>query len=392
MKLMLAGFLFSISFSNAFAIDVGDGSDGACTNATFIVSKRYYQCTTLTLNAPLTIFKAVGGAPLVIKVQEDATITALIDLDGNDGLEGINSAGKTGGLGGAGGSSGGSSPGLKGNGTSASDTGGANGARGGKGGKYSAPTSINGFAGGGGGGGSFKTQGGVSSTPGEDLGVGPVAGTEGASGLALGDETTLDSTFTGGAGGGAGGDGEDLAASVVGGSSGGGGGGAIRIIAGRDIILGTTITANGGDGGGQNTTEFAGAGGAGSGGAIFFQAGRDLIVNAGSILEAKGGLEGNNNVGPGGSGGLGIIRLDDSDGIVDITGSTVTQGKYSATFTATPITSGTNAINRQYSSGVSCASVVLDDHEKPFNHLINLILGLGIAGLAHYLVSRKSKV
>ncbi len=395
MKLVLAVCLFSITFSNAFAIDIGDGSDGACTNATFVVGKRNYQCTSLTINAALNIFRAVGGAAVVIKVQNDATITGSIDISGADGIEGDSNApvGKTGGFAGAGGSAGGSSPGTKANGAAANATGGASGARGGGGGDYVPPTSINGAYGGGGGGGSFKTQGAVSSTQGEDVGgTGSVPGSEGASGVALGDEATFDSSFTGGAGGGAGGDGEDSTAVTFGGSSGGGGGGAIRIVAGGDITVNTTIIADGGNGGGLISTQFAGGGGAGSGGAIFIQAAGNLTVVPGSTLRAVGGSEGLNDIGSGGSGGLGIIRLDDGDGVVSVAGSTVTQGKYTAAFTPTVLVTGTSTVSRSYASDVSCASVALDDHNKPFNNVVNLILGMAMAYLIHFLLSKKSKV
>jgi hypothetical protein len=165
-------------------------------------------------------------------------------------------------------------------------------------------------------------------------------------------------------------------------------------VAGGDITINGRINSNGGKGGGINSTQSSGGGGGGSGGAIWIQAAGNLEVN-GTITTAGGSgginIYGNGaNTGQGGDGGKGGIRLDDSDGVI-VGGAGVDAGFYQGTFSPTPITSGTSAI-RQYTSSVSCASVALDDQEKPLNNLINLVLGMSIAGLAHYLISRKSKV
>lgn len=384
MKLLLALFLFSHS---AFAIDTGDGSDGVCTNASFIVNKRIYQCTSVTINAPLVLFKAVGGAQVVIKAQEEITITGTgsIDLSGGDGING-NASAQNGGLAGAGGSAGGNSivgaDGLNGSGIGSS--------RGIAGLFVSDASNSNG---GGGGGGSFRTKAAVE--PENGFNTGGVFLSKGSNGdIILTSGSQFDTNFSGGSGGAAGGGGVN-SGTLFSGSSGGGGGGALHLVAGTDIIIDGDIISNGGKGGGIISTQSSGGGGGGSGGAIWIQAAGDLTVN-GTITTAggNGGITDYGtgpNTGQGGNGGKGGIRLDDSDGII-VAGPGVDAGFYQGTFVPTPISSGTSAINRQYASGVSCASVTLDDQEKSFNNLINLLLGLSIAGLAHYLVSKKSKV
>ncbi|MBC7713231.1 MAG: hypothetical protein H7177_07825 [Rhizobacter sp.] len=401
MKLLLV--LFFVSHS-AFAIDAGDGSDGVCNitggaDTQITSARKTYQCTTLNLDGNLNAFDGAhagaGGAPLVIKVQGDVHYTpgVIIDLSGDVGLEGALMPGggaKAGGLAGAGGSAGGNSFGTGVNGTTAGNTGSAFGARGGIGGSFVTPNTNSSY-GGGGGGGSFKNQGAVA-TDGDDVGgAGSIPGSGGANGAALGDETTLDTSFTGGAGGGAGGDGENNG-TLKSGSSGGGGGGAIRIVAGGNITIDGTIKVNGGKGGGLLTTDYSGAGGGGSGGVIFLQAGGTLTITPGSTLEAIAGDGGDNDIGPGGFGGDGMIRLDDGDGLVSVAGSTVTPVKYTAPFTPSPLVTNTTSLTRQYTSGVSCGSVALDDHEKPYNNVINLMLGVAIAALFHLVVSKKSKV
>lgn len=385
---MLIIFLFS--FTNAFATDTGDGSDGACTNASFIVAKRNYQCTTLTIDAALTMFRAVGGNPLVIKVQRDVYITAVtgsIDLSGANGSSGnsTNSV-KAGGAPGAGGSAGGNSPGTGADGLSGSGSGG------GIFGKNVAPAPTYNYSyGGGGGGGSYKTQSLILPEIGDD-GIGGVVGTAGQNGAIFGNEALFDSSFVGGSGGAAGGGGDAgvITSIPVTGSSGGGGGGALRIIAGGDITVDGNIIAQGGQGGGVGGvggTPSSGGGGGGSGGAIWLQAAGALLVS-GSIT-ALGGAVGTNDsgvVGLGGGGGDGRIRLDDGDGAIVIDpGGIVSPTAFSTTFTPT-------SAARQYSSAVSCARVSLQDEKQSFNTIFNMILGLMIASAFYFAFSRRGKV
>ena len=394
MKLLLA-FLF---FSNtALAIDVGDGSDGTCNvsgsaNTQITAARKYYQCTSLDIDAPLNAFSGAnagaGGVALVIKVMNTATISTAINLNGAAGNPGNLALGvKTGGLGGAGGNPGGSSPGLGLDGASGSGSGG------GSNGLFVAAT-IASSIGGGGGGASYKAPGGAAGVDGEEIGgAGSIPGSGGATGIIFGDEATFESTFTGGSGGGAGGGGAQDNLTPSSGSSGGGGGGAIRIIAGGNIDVNSNIIAGGGAGGGiLAVTDYAGGGGGGSGGAIWLQAAGD--INVAGIISAPGGAAGENNAGGsgfGGAGGVGRIRLDDGDGLINITGS-VDAGYHVATFVPTALTSGASTLNRSYASEVSCASVALDDHSKSFNNFLNLLLGLGIASLLHSVASRRSKV
>ena len=177
------------------------------------------------------------------------------------------------------------------------------------------------------------------------------------------------------------------------GSSGGGGGGAIHIIAGGNINVNGWIISDGGNGGGLPTTRYAGGGGGGSGGAIWLQAGGDLTISATGKITTLGGLKGDNAFTYyGGDGGDGRIRLDDSDGIITINGSpTISPTPYTSTFTAAKVSTGVDAISKQYASGVSCASVALDEPSKFYNNLMNLILGLSLITLAQFAISKKSK-
>lgn len=394
MKLLLA--LLVVSHS-AFAIDTGDGSDGVCNitggaDTQITSARKLYQCSSLNIDANLDDFSGsqagAGGAALVIKVQGNVTVGAgvTIDLSGDNGIPGTNAAGViAGGAAGAGGFSGGSSPGQSVDGQN------GNGAGGGFKGLAVPMTAVFSY-GGGGGGGSYKTQGATLAQDGEDIGVGTDLGSGGAQGFVNGNEAAFDSIFVGGSGGAAGGGAQENGQPDISGSSGGGGGGAIRIIAGGDIIVDGSIISKGGDGGGTGATNYAGSGGGGSGGAIWLQAGGNLTVSG--MITSLGGNPGSNSGGySGGSGGDGRIRLDDGDGVINIIGgSTISPAPYSTSFTPTPLTSGSNAIGRQYASGVSCASVALDDYEKPYNNLMNLILGIAVVALTHYSLSKKSKV
>lgn len=380
MKSLFILFLFSAS-PFALAIDTGDGSDGACTEASFLVGKRSYQCSSLTISGNVNLFKGQGGSAIEIKVQNDVTIAAgvTVDIGGNNGLDGTTAA-VNGGSGGPGGGSGGNSrlglDGLAGSGSGA-----------GTAGKFVANSGVRSY-GGGGGGASYKTVAVATATDGDDGGGGgTVPGTAGANGAIFGSEAAFDTSFTGGSGGAAGG-GADNGGTIVSGSSGGGGGGALRIVAGGNILIDGQIISTGGNGGGAAGTTSSGGGGAGSGGAIWLQAAGTLTVSASGTLSALGGNGGTNdsgvNTGDGGGGGNGRIRLDDADGIITNNGA-ITPAPYSASFS--PTASGTSTVStRQYSSSISCARV---SDEFTHHHLINLVLGFLIAGSLHLLSSRK---
>lgn len=399
MKLILALLLVSHS---ALAIDVGDGTDGACNvtggaDTQITSARKYYQCTSLDLDGNLDEFSGnypsgAGGAPLIIKVQGNVTVASsvTINLSGADGMAGDIATGvKPGGDGGAGGNKGGNSPGVGVDGLNGSGEGG------GFAGVYIIPFGTSSY-GSGGGGGSYQTKAINQGIDGDDGGGPGAPNSGGLNGVVFGSESTFDSSFIGGSGGASGGGSLDNGTPYSG-STGGGGGGALRIIAGGNITVNGSIISKGGNGGGEGSvtlpapipgTPFSAGGGGGSGGAIWLQAGGTLTVAASGVITALGGQKGDNDLMiAGGDGGEGRIRLDSGNGAIDIMpGATVSPTPHTASFTPT------SAISRQYASGVSCASIALDDHEKPFNNLMNLILGLTIAGLAHYLVSRKSKV
>lgn len=392
MKPVFILFLFPFLFANqAFAIDTGDGSDGACVTSTFTAAVRNYQCTTLILNTPLNVFKAGvavnGGAIVVIKVQGLVEINSTIDLSGASGNDGIIGAAALGGRAGAGAGAGGDSSatnGLNGNGVGK-----------GLGGAFAPVPTFSALSfGGGGGGGSFNTPAIIQAVDGDVDGDPIVAGANGASYFP---EIDFEANFSGGSGGAAGGSGADRNAPATWfGSSGGGGGGAIHIVAGADISINGTIISAGGNGGGDPLlTDSSGGGGGGSGGAIWLQAAGSIFISGTSSITAPGGTPGENTSGfsgLGGAGGEGRIRLDDSDGVVvPEFGAIIAPNAVTKVFTPTVITSASSAISRQYSSSITCGRVALEN-EKPINNLINLFLGMMIASMIYFSIPKKGKI
>lgn len=392
-KLIL--FLFSfLAASNALAIDVGDGSDGTCdvlgvANTQITAAKKYYQCTTLDLDDNLSVFKGgqagAGGAAVVIKVQGLVRVfaTKTIDLSGLNGEAGDGSI-HNGGSAGAGGRAGGNSV-VGADGLSGSGSGG------GVFGKFVVdnPGGTSSY-GGGGGGGSFKTKSATEPDNGSD-GGGAVLTTRGSNGNNfVTSESQFDTSFEGGSGGAAGGGGT-ISGVAVSGSSGGGGGGALRIIAGGNIEVNGIIIAAGGNGGGNGATASSGGGGGASGGAIWLQSAGSLIVSASGSITTAAGTGGTNDLasGFGGDGGIGGIRLDDANGAI-VNNGTITPAPYSTTFTPTAIASGNSALTRQYQSGVACARVSLET-DNPYNYLMTMTLGMILAGIFYFVVSRKEK-
>jgi len=390
MKSLFILFLFSVS-PFALAIDVGDGSDGACTQATFVAGKRTYQCSTLTISGPVNIFKAQSGSALLIKVQSTVSITAAgsIDVSGGAGSNGSNASAVSGGLGGPGAGNGGNSQFLvppRGIGNTSGDGLSGTGSGAGTGGLFvDDDVAQTGSTGGGGGGGSLLTKNVTEPTDGDTPTNSPALNTKGANGNnPLTSEAQFDSTFIGGAGGGAGGGGSQVGTrATLSGGSGGGGGGAIRIVSGGNIIIDGNITANGGAGGGDGTTDIAGGGG-GAGGIIWIQAAGTLTVT--STLSAIGGVQGTTllGAGDGGAGGNGGIRLD-SGGALDTTLATTNPPHYHTTFSPTSATSPMTT--RQYSSSISCAKVSLENDQK--NFVINSIVGFIIAAAIHFASSKR---
>ncbi len=385
MRLVLTLFLFSLSSFAVLATDVGDGSDGACTAASFLVGKRSYQCTTLILNAPVNVFKGAGGAGVVIKVQGFVNINGggSIDVSGNNGADGSIGAIAAGGTGGPGGFSGGSS----------TVTNGANGsgAGAGIGGNFSALGGGAISVGAGGGGGTYKVVSAVTALDGDSNGSSTTAGANGAT---YGAEANFDTSFLGGSGGGAGGTGIDGATPDTWfGSGGGGGGGTLRIVSGGDITIDGSLISNGGNGGGAGTEISSGGGGGASGGAIWLQSQSILTVNG--TINAIGGTKGTNVQGFVGVGGgdidaHGRIRLDDADGVISGTGI-VTPAPYSTTFTPTSITSGTSAVSRQYASSITCARVVMDENQLK-NFVGNFCVGILLVSFGVIVFARANRI
>ena len=172
----------------------------------------------MTITGPVDLFKASGGAQVVIKVQDtvDVTSSGLIDLSGGDGIAGGDQANHDGGKGGAGGSEGGKSV-VGGNGLNGIGVGSSFGV---EGLFISGSSSTNG---GGGGGGSFRTKNLTEPKDGYDTyGIKISKGKNGN--ISLTDGSQFEESFIGGSSGAAGGGGAYLGTLYSGGSGGGSGG------------------------------------------------------------------------------------------------------------------------------------------------------------------------
>ncbi len=132
----------------------------------------------------------------------------------------------------------------------------------------------------------------------------------------------------------------------AGGGGGGGGGGAVQFTARGTITLKSSILdARGGKGGrtfnpAKSDTGQGAPGGSGAGGTIYLQAYEgDIILQNGAQLLAQGGdnsssvgqitknTPGTDGVdGLGGLGGDGYVRLEDQDGVIDVSGANVASG------------------------------------------------------------------
>lgn len=357
--------ILMILFSkNAFAyFDTGTGANGACTQATIVAGTRTYNCTTLNITVANSVFNAVGGSAVVIKVQGDVTISNTLSANGGVGANANGAGTLSGGLSGAGGSNGGDYGALDTDGQNGNGTGG-----GVKGLFVNDGTNTFDVYGGGGGGGSYSTQGGTAALNG-DINGASQAGTRGAQGSSWGNETLFESSFIGGSGGASGGGGETTGGAQVSGSTGGGGGGAIHIIAGGNISISGSITANGGNGGGDGASVESG-GGAGSGGAIWLQAEGNIVISG--TLTATGGTGGTNGSfgtsGEGGSGGNGRIRLDDTDGVITGGGSVTPSAQVNS---VASVIARNGASSVELTSDISCAA-----REKlSWNHLVTFLFG-----------------
>jgi hypothetical protein len=371
---LLIGLLFS---NLGYSLDVGNGSLGACTEASFTNNNSGpYNCASLTVGAAFNFIGDTGiTAPVVIKVTGDVIINNTLSVNGASGAIGKNDDGSGtnqgfGGIPGRGGFAGGDTgidaTTVGGNGVSGGYTGA------GFGGTNGTESGIGVASGGGGGGACF---GGSAFAGVDGINLGAVsAGAGGAAGTSnYAPENNFKSLLVGGSGGGSGGPSADSGDNYDMGGSGGGGGGAIHIMAGGDITINGIIRANGGNGGAG--FEYSGGGGGGSGGAIFLEALGDVFVN-GSI-SANGGTGGagapssaNATDGNGGNGSIGRIRIDDQDGSWSGTG-TVTPSAYQAVVDLDLLSV------TQIDSGISCGSIQRVDEQKNFfNYFLGMVIGL----------------
>lgn len=283
----------------AFCAECGNGSDGIFfVNHGDMVSSDLkpinggeYQVASLTIGSPyetqLTVLRAIGPEPLVIRSTGPVRIYGKLDLQGTNGDSTDHTACTK------------IAPAQPG-------------AGGGAGGMYkcgcqpAVPSCTGlgkgvGLGGGGAGVGSLQSGGGGGYvSKGQDAPKG-----NGIGGPPWGDQALT--AFVGGSGGG-GGHGKSLSGGV---SSGGAGGGAVKIIA-PSIKVAGTITVNGGAGSDGYYDAF-GAGGGGSGGSVWLRA---RVIEVTGSITAKGGPGGTYN-GWGtysGAGADGRIRLDYSIG------------------------------------------------------------------------------
>lgn len=311
--------------SNSSLLNFGNGADGDC-RLSGTLDAREFNCRTLSITGTV---RFTGNEPVIIRVQGNAVINGQLVVDGFPGNDGTQTTPTNvmtlGGLPGPGGFAGGNfetPSGIPTSSPGAQRVTGA-GAEGFFGTSLDAGL-LNLAGGGGGGGGSFGDA--IVGEIGEDgtISGNAIAGTGGLTSApdSVASESAFENSalFIGGAGGGAGGSGSaDNGVIQFYPASGGGGGGALRIIAGGEITITGLVSADGGKGG--DALDLGGAGGGGAGGAIWLQAGGN-ITNRGTI-RALGGAGGEVRStlpargGRGGAGGVGRIRLDDSDGVID---------------------------------------------------------------------------
>lgn len=358
MRLFLFPLLTFWSFSALSQIDPGSGGLGPCVQATFGTPSNggTFECSTVTLSGPIAF--SAGAGPLVIKATGTVTISGAVSFNGEAGQTRAAFSGSFGGDGGPGADNGG---GDDGGGGAQPGTGGSSASG------SAAPLGAACGHGGGGAGGILITggDGGDCNGGGNDIALGGTI-------FPSFDITTL---LRGGFGGGAGSD----AGTNYG--SGGGGGGAIHIIAAGDVIITAigSLTATGGAGG--SGAPDGGGGGGGSGGVIWFQTLSNITIDG--VINSDGGSGGTGGTGgPGGAGRHGILRLEDSDGIIG--GATVLPG-YTDRFAV----SGNNVSSRSsLSSEISCGTITKPNEKQ--NLLFQMMMGFALA-LSLGLISKKKK-
>lgn len=296
-------FSFLLLFSvPAFAIDFGNGSLGACNDATFAAGNGgIYQCDSVVITGAVTFNP--GQPAVIILARDSIDISGSISLNAQAGSNGVNGAANDtiGGNGGAGGSKGGDYLGL----TNSEQSGrGGSGSSAGGGGTGNWVGANNGAGGGGAGNGTGGNAGNAASN---------TAGSAGAKAIAI----------SGGSGGGAGGAGND-GIFVYSAGSGGGGAGFLTLRSSQKVIISGIINANGGNGGAGSTA--SGGGGGGSGGTLHIQSISGADING--TINIAGGTGGNGGVpGVGGNGGLGRLKIETAGASnINTSGMTLTAG------------------------------------------------------------------
>ena len=324
---LLTGARWNSTFGRSFLMPGigGDGSMGELaptSDVTLNTDSGSFSYTRVEIPPSVTVW-VNGGQPLVLQSVGPVNVLGRIRVDGGKGGLGDSDfqnpgqfragAGGSPLAGGFGGGSGGDAPGRAGQPGQA-----PMGAPGGPGFGGGGMGSVD--LGGAGGGGAYGTPGGAG---GDGY---PTGAPGGAAGLPYGDGSLnpLMNLLLGGAGGGGGGFGAWLGLNNPG-AGGGAGGGIIFLRSGGSVTLasGSLLSANGGEGG--DSDGWSVTGGGGSGGAVFVQSRRDIDLLG--EVKAVGGQPGTRrdlqpppgfpNVGLGGSGGKGRVRLE-SDGNINI--------------------------------------------------------------------------
>jgi hypothetical protein len=370
----LLALLIFFTLPHSYALDLGDGTDGACnwdgvTPAS--VEIRLWQCQSLNITGTPNFVDSfnnqTGNDFLDIRVQQDVLIDGEINLSATGTTPGF--GGHSGGSGAAGfdGDPGGAPSGIDANGKGGlASSGGFSGCAGagGSGGRHSGLNApISGVDAG-------PLGGGCSPSPTAAGGPAPTA--------SYSNPNNLNNEIFGGAGGGAGGSAYDGATDINGGD-GGGGGGILRVLAGGSIEIATNAFIHVDADNGQNGVIDAGSdgdsggGGGGAGGTIYLSTLRDMTVTGTPSLSATNG-SGGTTESPGGNGSdgdVGIIRLEDGDG--DIPGASGISSPSASVSTNPTVTSQSQlSLESDISAGCAIRSVIPSS-------LINLSSLFGLA-------------
>lgn len=346
-----------------YAIDLGDGSDGACVWNNTTVAPGLYQCTTLTISGTNTVDYSVdiqGSANIIdVKVQGDVTISGTLNISGNNG-SGVAHAGRSG----PGGYDGGPSQNHGNAPSGLALAGGRSGhssqdpldletclASGASGGRHASEVITPSLA--------------ITNPPDCDPNN---VNSSGAPTQSYGNPSQFHSQIRGGSGG----EGEDFGAAAPGGT-GGGGGGALRLISGGNIDLSGSINASGGNGGDPGNSE-GGGGGGGAGGSIFLVALEKINLLGGHSLVAQGGTGFNTGDDRAGTdGGSGYIRLEDRDALAGADLSSISPAPSVAThpLISSPATE-LRSLDGDITSG--CAIRVIEKPAEQLNGILFLAL------------------